>query len=102
MNSKVEVKRVSRVKQSKKVQPVNAFYGCGSTCPNPCSKGQFNSAIFQGEIVKFHPNYDRLINNKQMKKNAYNIQYAIIAGFCGRLKNCARKKHLCNFDTIVP
>lgn len=38
---------------------------------------------------------------KKIDKNGYNIQYAIIAGFCGRLKHCARKKHLCNFETIV-
>lgn len=35
MKSKIEVKKLLRVKQSKKVQPVNEFYGCGSTCPNP-------------------------------------------------------------------
>ena len=29
-----------------------------------------------------------------IKKNGYNKQYAIIAGFCGWLKHCARKKHL--------
>jgi hypothetical protein len=34
--------------------------------------------------------------------NLHNIQYAIIAGFCGRLKHCAKKKHLYNFETIVP
>jgi hypothetical protein len=37
-----------------------------------------------------------------MKNKANNIQYAIIAGFCGWLKHCARKKHLCNFETIMP
>jgi len=39
---------------------------------------------------------------KNIKKHVHNIQYAIIAGFCGRLKHCARKKHLCNFETIEP
>lgn len=41
------------------------------------------------------------MNDFKMKLNAANIQYAIIAGFCGRLKHCARKKHLCKFETIV-
>jgi len=46
---------------------------------------------------------ERLIqNNRLTNDKTANIQYAIIAGFCGRLKHCARKKHLCNFETIVP
>jgi len=36
------------------------------------------------------------------KIKTHNIQYAIIAGFCGRLKHSARKKHLCQLETIVP
>ena len=36
------------------------------------------------------------MNKKEIKKT-HNIQYAIIAGFCGMLKHCARKNHLCNF-----
>ena len=44
-----------------------------------------------------------LINELIMIKiKEHNIQYAIIAGFCGRLKHRARKKHFCNFETIVP
>jgi len=38
---------------------------------------------------------------EKQRYNVPNIQYAIIAGFCGMLKHCARKKHLCNFETIV-
>ncbi len=46
--------------------------------------------------------YLTLITKLLTNDKTANIQYAIIAGFCGRLKHCARKKHLCNFETIVP
>ena len=40
--------------------------------------------------------------SKYMIIKTHNIVYEIIAGFCGRLKHCASKEHLCNFETIVP
>jgi len=36
------------------------------------------------------------------RKPAHNIVYAIIAGFRGKLKLCASKKHLCKPETTVP
>ncbi len=34
-------------------------------------------------------------------KNEIKIQYDIIAGFCGMLKYCARKKQFVQIETIV-
>lgn len=50
--------------------------------------------------IIFKMNYIQTI--KQKDENTANIQYAIIAGFCRKLKLSASKKHLCKLETIVP